>query len=92
MESLFQLNVPLAMQAHVHASVRQLTEESQIIDVYFTNQRGVSVLLGQKKYETNLCSEELAARAILDICYDVESQIAALSMLQQQMLNFKSKK
>jgi hypothetical protein len=85
MESLFQFNVPLAQQAHVHASVRQLTDESQIIDVYFTNQRGVSVLLGQKKYKTNLCSEELAARAILDICYDVQAQITALAILQQKV-------
>ena len=85
MESLFQLDVPLAQQAHVHANVRQLTNESQIIDVYFTNQRGVSVLLGQKKYETNLCSEELAARAILDICYDVQAQITALAILQQKV-------
>jgi hypothetical protein len=90
MESLFQLNVPLAQQAHVHASVRQLTDESQIIDVYFTNQRGISVLLGQKKYETNQCSEELAARAILDICHDVQAQITALALLQQKVSHDKA--
>lgn len=86
MESLFQLNVPLAQQAYVLASVRQLTDESQVVDVYFTNQRGISVLLGRKQYETNMCTEEQTARAILDICYDVDAQIAALAILQQKVL------
>ena len=92
MESLFQLNVPLAQQAYVSANVRSFTDELQIVDVYFTTRQGICVLLGQRKYETNMCTEEQTARAILDICYDVESQITALSILQQQMLNFPSKK
>jgi hypothetical protein len=86
MESLFRFTVPLANHANVFANIRPLTEELQIIDVYFTNQQGISVLLGQKKYETNMCSEDLAARAILDVCYDVEAQITALSILQQKIL------
>jgi hypothetical protein len=86
MEALFQLHVPLAQQAYVHASVRQLTDESQVIDVYFTTQQGTCVLLGQRKYEHNMCSQEQTARAILDICYDVEAQVTALSILQQKVL------
>jgi hypothetical protein len=86
MESLFHLNVPLAHNANVFANVRQLTETSNIVDVYFSNQQGISVLLGQKQYETNVCTKEQTARAILDVCYDVEAQIAALSILQQKVL------
>lgn len=87
MESLFRLNVPLNHQANVTANVRSLTDSLHIVDVYFTNQHGVSVLLGQKQYGTDMCTEEQTAHAILDICYDVEAQITALAILKQKVLN-----
>jgi hypothetical protein len=86
MESLFRFTVPLAHHATVFANVRPLTDSLQIVDVYFTNQHGISVLLGQKQYTEEMCTNEQVARAILDICYDVEAQVTALSILQKKVL------
>lgn len=89
MESIFQMKVPLANSAFVSANVRHYDGNKSVVNVYFTNNSGSSVLLGQRAYNERIEETHQTAQVILEVCWEIEYQLHELQALTEKVIHAK---